>query len=75
MDTAVDIAQMPSTIGKKNGEIKCFKDRGIRALLHPGVRHHLCTSARAMSALRAAYHTGILIHMACGKAISQNVAL
>eukprot|EP00414_Alexandrium_minutum_P000661 CAMPEP_0113818816 /NCGR_PEP_ID=MMETSP0328-20130328/429_1 /TAXON_ID=39455 /ORGANISM="Alexandrium minutum" /LENGTH=674 /DNA_ID=CAMNT_0000786751 /DNA_START=75 /DNA_END=2099 /DNA_ORIENTATION=- /assembly_acc=CAM_ASM_000350 len=26
MDNAVDISQMPSTIGKKNGEIKCFKD-------------------------------------------------
>eukprot|EP00931_Biecheleriopsis_adriatica_P101800 TRINITY_DN7687_c0_g1_i1.p1 TRINITY_DN7687_c0_g1~~TRINITY_DN7687_c0_g1_i1.p1 ORF type:complete len:770 (+),score=209.30 TRINITY_DN7687_c0_g1_i1:54-2312(+) len=28
MDTATDISQMPSTIGKKNGEIKCFKDGG-----------------------------------------------
>lgn len=26
MDTATDISQMPTTFGKKNGEIKCFKD-------------------------------------------------
>jgi len=28
MDTATDISQMPSIVGKKNGEIKCFKDGG-----------------------------------------------
>lgn len=26
MDSATDISQMPTTVGKKNGEIKCFKD-------------------------------------------------
>eukprot|EP00933_Yihiella_yeosuensis_P068781 TRINITY_DN7476_c0_g1_i4.p1 TRINITY_DN7476_c0_g1~~TRINITY_DN7476_c0_g1_i4.p1 ORF type:complete len:539 (-),score=136.45 TRINITY_DN7476_c0_g1_i4:278-1654(-) len=26
MDTATDISQMPTIVGKKNGEIKCFKD-------------------------------------------------
>ncbi|CAE8596624.1 unnamed protein product, partial [Polarella glacialis] len=26
MDTATDISQMPTTVGAKNGEIKCFKD-------------------------------------------------
>eukprot|EP00930_Biecheleria_cincta_P097447 TRINITY_DN8915_c0_g1_i1.p1 TRINITY_DN8915_c0_g1~~TRINITY_DN8915_c0_g1_i1.p1 ORF type:complete len:761 (+),score=170.13 TRINITY_DN8915_c0_g1_i1:301-2283(+) len=29
MDTATDISQMPSCVGKKNGEIKCFKDNGV----------------------------------------------
>mmetsp|Transcript_39387 Transcript_39387/g.116794 ORF Transcript_39387/g.116794 Transcript_39387/m.116794 type:complete len:743 (-) Transcript_39387:20-2248(-) len=28
MDTAVPIEKMPETVGKKNGEIKCFKDGG-----------------------------------------------
>jgi phospholipase A-2-activating protein len=26
MDSALDISQMPTTVGKKNGEIKCFKE-------------------------------------------------
>jgi len=28
MESAADISQMPSSIGKKNGEIRCFKDGG-----------------------------------------------
>jgi len=30
MESAADISQMPSAIGKKNGEIRCFKD-GVKA--------------------------------------------
>mmetsp|Transcript_28111 Transcript_28111/g.81064 ORF Transcript_28111/g.81064 Transcript_28111/m.81064 type:complete len:740 (-) Transcript_28111:142-2361(-) len=28
MESATDISQMPTTLGKKNGEIRCFKDGG-----------------------------------------------